>query len=150
VGLDGKYGRTEEERAGQRECFEAFVEKALEKNLPLVIHSRQAEREVLEVLAERRAERVLLHCFSGKAEQALEAAERGFLFSIPPVSSKERRKIAREIPLEKLLLESDAPYLGREPTDILKSAQIIAGEKGLEVETVVAATAENARRFYGL
>ncbi|MEM4389864.1 MAG: TatD family hydrolase [Candidatus Micrarchaeia archaeon] len=146
VGLDGKYGGM----ARQRECFEAFIEKALQNGLPLVIHSRKAEHEVLQMLVEKGARRVLLHCFSGKLEQAVEAARRGFLFSIPPVPSKERRKIAREIPLEKLLLESDAPYLGREPTDILKSAQIIAAEKKMPLETVVAATAENARKFYGL
>jgi len=150
VGLDGKYGKTKEEKARQKECFEAFIEKAEETGLPLVVHSRQAEEEVLKVLFEREAKDVLLHCFSGKAEQAREAMERGFLFSIPPVPSKERKKIAREVPIENLLLESDAPYLGKEPIDILKSAQIIASEKGMALEEVVAATAENARRFYGL
>jgi TatD DNase family protein len=150
VGLDFHWGKSPGQIAKQRECFELFLEFSLSEKLPLVVHSRAAEKDVLDVLMKNGAERVLLHCFSGALSLAEMAAEHGFLISVPPVPSRTREKIIKHIPLENLLLETDAPYLGGEPSEINGSAQLVAGIKGMEVEEVSKVTTKSCVALFDL
>lgn len=150
IGLDRHWPATPGQAAMQKKCFLAQLEFAQEKNLPVVIHSRDAEAETVETLLASGAKKALLHYFSGSAELAKKAAEAGYHFTIPPVASASRAKMIRAIPLNQLLTESDAPYVGKTPSSCLKSAQIIAEAKGISIDETLTATTQNAERFYAL
>jgi TatD DNase family protein len=150
IGLDFHWAKTPTQKTKQQECFEIFLEYALSEKLPLVIHSREAEKEVLEAVMRAGAERVLLHCFSGALSLAESAAEHGFLLSIPPTPSAARERIIKHIPLENLLLESDAPYLGKEPAEVRSSARLIEGVKGVGVEEISRVTTNNCITLFNL
>ena len=150
IGLDFHWGKTPEQISRQRGCFELFLEFALSEKLPLVVHSREAEKEVLEFVMKKGAEKVLLHCFSGDLSLAETAAEHGFLISVPPVLSKGREKIIKHVSLENLLLESDAPYLGGEPSGVNVSARMIADIKGMDIEEVSRVTTSNCISLFDL
>ena len=150
IGLDSHWASTPEQKARQQECFELFLEYAVSEGLPLVVHSREAEKEVLEVLMKRGADKVLLHCFSGDLSLAETAAEHGFLMSVPPVPSRGREKIVKHVPLENLLLETDAPYLGGEPAGVNASARMIADIKGVDVEEVSRVTTKSCTALFNL
>jgi len=106
--------------------------------------------------------RVLLHCFSGTDEEALAAIEQGCTISIAGTVTYKKndrtKDVARSIPLAHMLVETDAPYLTPEPfrgkrnsSPLIKyTVRCIAGLRGLSVEEVAQATAENARRFFGI
>jgi TatD DNase family protein len=150
IGLDFHWAKSPAEVSRQHDCFERFLEFSLSEKLPVVVHSRDAEKEVLDILMKKGAERVLLHCFSGQLSIAESAAEHGFLISIPPISSKTREKIIKYIPLENLLLETDAPYLGGEPCEVNGSAQLIASIKELEVEEISKVTTKSCIALFNL
>ncbi len=150
IGLDKHWGKTEAQLGNQKIWFERQLELAHELGLPVVIHSRDAESEVLDVLERKFSGRVLLHCFSGNGEEAKRAGELGYSATVPPGNSKQRRKVIKALELDYLLLESDAPYLGKTPLSALDSAKMIASEKGVELEEVVKRTSENALKFYGV
>ncbi|MFW6181765.1 MAG: TatD family hydrolase, partial [Spirochaetota bacterium] len=124
---------------------------------PLNVHSRSAGRHAVALLLEERARRVQMHAFDGKVSAALQGVEAGFLFSVPPsvVRSRQKQKLARALPLDALLLESDSPVLGpvpgerNEPANLLIAADAVAGLRGLPRERVLEAAAENATRLYG-
>jgi TatD DNase family protein len=158
VGLDRWVVTDEAERELQREIFGGFVELSKETGLPLNVHSRSAGHHVISLLLERGAERVLLHAFDGKASKALPAVEAGYCFSVPPsvVRSEQKQKLVARLPLECLLLETDSPVLGptreerNEPQNVRISLTAIAGIKGVPEQAVAEATAENARRLFGI
>lgn len=147
VGLDFHWGREESGKERQRRCFSQMLALARELGLPVVVHSRKAEMEVLEVLGNFDG-KVLLHCFSGTPGQALEGAGRGYLISIPPVKSRNRESTVNKLEIENIVLESDAPYLGKEPSDVALSAEMVAGAKGIDVGEVAKETTRNAKNFF--
>lgn len=161
VGLDNHWGKTPADRGRQFAAFERMIALARELNLPLVIHSRDAEGDCIkQLLAAQHLHasqghsatsplRVLMHCFGGSLEQAQTCADAGWLISIPPVLTSSRKKIMASLPLSSLVTESDAPYVGKESgLGALKSAEMIAKYRGVSLEEAVRATAENARAFY--
>ncbi len=156
VGLDRWVIQDEAQRAVQREILARQIALARELDLPLNVHSRSAGRHTIAFLREQGARRVLLHAFDGKASAALPALEAGYFFSIPPsiVRSPQKQKLARQVPLERLLLESDAPVLGpsreerNEPANILLACEAIAAIKGVPAEDVACITTQNARRLF--
>ena len=158
VGLDYWYVRDEEERAEQERIFKEFIELAKELDIPLIVHSRSAGKYALEILLEMKADRVIMHAFDGAAKHALKGVERGYMFSIPPsiARSMQKMKLAKRIPLESLLLESDSPVLAPEPgqinypKNILISAKWISKVKGIPLEKVIEVTGSNALRVLGL
>jgi len=135
---------TEEERAEQEEVFVRMIGLAKELDVPLVVHSRKAEREVVEVLKRERAEKVVLHCFMGSKQLVREAASEGFHFSIPPsvVRSSHFEMVVKEVNIAQLLTETDSPYLGpvrgerNDPSNVVLSVERIAALKGFDVEEV--------------
>ena len=117
VGLDHWAVKGEADWKIQEEILARFVTLSNALDLPLNVHSRSAGRHTIAFLRERRARRVLMHAFDGRASAALEGVRAGYYFSIPPsvVRSAQKQKLARQVPLERLLLETDSPVLGPDP-----------------------------------
>lgn len=116
IGLDGHWV-PESLWQEQERVFRALVGIALEADKPIVIHTRRRERRALEILEEMGARRVDWHCFGGKVKLAREIAERGHWFSIPANArrSESFTRMIATLPRDKILLETDCPYLGPEP-----------------------------------
>ena len=156
VGLDRWKVKTEEEWRLQEELFAGFVALALELDLPLNVHSRSAGRRAIALLKERGARRVLMHAFDGKASAALEGVREGYCFSVPPsiLRSPQKQKLVGALPLECLVLETDSPVLGpdpstrNEPESLVIPCREIARLKGVSVEAVARITTDNARRLF--
>ncbi len=156
VGLDRWKVQDEEGRAIQEEIFRRFIRLSRELDLPLNIHSRSAGRRTLELLEEEGPCRALLHAFDGKAALAGRGLDLGCCFSIPPsvVRSRQKQKLLRRLPLERILLESDAPVLGpepgarNEPANIAISLRAVAELKECSVDQVAISTTENARSLF--
>jgi len=150
IGLDYHWAKSEEERFLQHECFISQLQLAERLSLPVVIHSRDAEAQVLEILGNFSL-KYMLHCFSGSNEQAQKAVAGGrAIVSVPPLRSKDRRQFIRDLPLEKLVAESDAPYIGKTPADTLEAIKTIAEIRGLELEAVKRQTLLNTAAFFGI
>ncbi|HIH18653.1 TPA: TatD family hydrolase [Candidatus Micrarchaeota archaeon] len=149
IGLDYKWAATEEERFLQHECFISQLGLAERLSLPVVIHSRDAEEKCLEILKNFNLD-YMMHCFSGKSETALAAVAHKGVVSIPPLRSKERKAFIRDLPIEKLLAESDAPYIGKTPQDSMESIKMIAEIKELPQESVSRQTLLNTIEFFRL
>ncbi|MGQ9513351.1 TatD family hydrolase [Thermodesulfitimonas sp.] len=161
IGLD--FYRDLSPRSVQREVFVAQLHLARELGLPVVIHCREAHGEVYEIL---RREAVgisgVMHCFSGGWEEAKRFLALGFYLSIAgPVTFTGARRpveVVRQMPLERLLLETDAPYLPpvphrgkrNEPAYLIYTAQKVAAIRGISLEELAAATTANAVRLFGL
>lgn len=146
IGLDWKWGASEAERAEQERVFLLFLSKAKELDKPVVVHSRRAEKRVVELV--RSQPQVILHYFSGKNID--EAISTGAFFTIPPIRSPFRKELIMKAGLERLLVESDAPYVGKSPESILESIFYIAEVLGTEKEEVGKATTKNAKTLFKL
>ncbi len=146
----------------QQDIFRKQIQLAKRVNLPIIIHNREATEDVLSILREEDAQQVggVMHCFGGSVETARESIDMNFMISLGgPVTFKNAKKpkqVAAEIPLEHLMIETDAPYLAphpyrgkrNEPSYVPLVAEEIARLKELPVETVAQATTKNAERFY--
>jgi len=166
IGLD--FYRDLSPRDVQRRAFRQQLELADQVGLPVVIHDRESRGEVLNILAgwvrRRPGDRPpgVIHCFSGDAAQAQRAVGLGFYVGIDgPVTYPDARKlaeVARTVPLERLLIETDAPYLTpqphrgqrNEPAYVRLIAERIAELRGLSLAEVARVTTENARRLFDL
>jgi TatD DNase family protein len=148
IGLDYHWGTTEEHRFLQQECFVSQLQLAERLSLPVVIHSRDAEPQCLEILRNFNLP-FMLHCYSGPADMAIAAAGTGrAAVSIPPLRSKERKKFVRDLPLEALVAESDAPYIGKTPEAALESIKMIAEIKEMPEDAVMAQALKNTAGFF--
>ncbi len=145
----------------QERVFRGFIRLANECGLPLIVHSRDAEEETLSVLREERPSAgFVVHCFSYGPEVAEKVVEMGgmvsFTANITYKKSDNIRESARVVPLERIMLETDAPYLPpqrkrgqrNDPTAVRDVAETIGQVRGLSVEEVIRMTTENARRFF--
>lgn len=157
VGLDFHWEKDESKRALQRERFIKYIELAKEINKPLVVHSWNAESEVLKVLQSCDAKSVVLHCFSGNKIVLSGALSSGYYISYSPIIafSKLHKKLARDTPLDRIMIETDAPYLdpnhGRNvPWNTIIAAEKIASAKNIDVRDVVSAAISNARKVFGI
>ncbi len=163
IGLDFYYDLSPRDR--QREVFHDQLELADQLGLPVIIHDRDAHGEILDILRSRRGTEYpagVLHCFSGSLEMARECIKMGFFLSVAgPVTFHNARRLAQtvaELPLERLLVETDCPYLTpvpyrgkrNEPANVALVAAKIAEIKGLPADEVARITAENAAALFGL
>jgi TatD DNase family protein len=160
IGLDFYRNYAPPER--QRAAFRAQLALAADLALPVVIHSRAAEDEVVVTLAEAGVTRGVLHSFSGSLATAERALALGLHLSLTgPVSypkAEHQRELARLIPSNRLLLETDCPYLApqvrrgkrNEPAFVRYTAEAIAAARGEPAEQVIAATTANAIQLFGL
>lgn len=155
TGLDYHYQPELAEQ--QQEIFRQHVRLAVELNKPLIIHTRAAREDTLKILREEGAERVggVLHCFTESYEMAEAAIELGFYISISGIvtfnKATELKEVVRRLPLERLLVETDSPYLApvpyrgkqNQPAYVREVAEYIALLKGETVETVCDVTSCN-------
>lgn len=162
TGLD--YHWPEPDSALQKEWFERQLVLARQVKLPVIVHSREAARDTLEIMQAHRAGEIggVIHCFSYAKEMAREYLNMDFYFGIGGVitfkNSKKLKEAVEYIPMEKILLETDSPYLAPEPNrgkrnsslNLPYVAQAIADLKGISYEEVVRITEQNARKLFGL
>ena len=177
IGLD--FYRDLSPREVQREVFRKQLRLAFETEMPVIIHDRESGGDTISILKDEGAfsearkaafppnpetgapdARVLLHCFSGSAEQAADYIALGCTISIAgPVTYSNNKKtvrVAAEVPLAHLLVETDSPYLTpepfrgkpNEPVNVEYVARKIAEIRGVEYEALAASTLENAKRFF--
>lgn len=162
IGLD--FYRDLSPRDVQRKWFKEQLKLAKQVNLPVVIHSRDADQEVFDTLKEAQdgTLRGVLHCYSGSAELAREFIKLGFYISLAgPVTfnnARVPREVAKAVPLDKLLIETDAPYLTpepyrgkrNEPIYVKYVAGTIADIKGISYEELAKATNRNTKELFGI
>lgn len=160
IGLDYHY-EDACPRAVQQYWFCAQLELANRLSLPVVVHDREAHEDTLRLLRQYRPVGVV-HCFSGSVEMARELVKLGFYLGIGGVVTfKNARKtveVAADIPLDRLLLETDAPYLAPVPlrgqrcdsSMIRHTADTVAALRGIATEELLRITADNAKRLYRL
>jgi len=165
IGLDYHYDHSP--RDVQREAFRRQLRIAREHNLPVVIHSREADSDTIDMLREElsghakdREHAGVLHCFGGSLAMARDAIELGFFISFAGnltfKKAEELRDVARQLPLDRLLVETDCPYLtpvpfrGRrnEPARVIETARCLAEIHGKELEEVGRMTSENFERLF--
>lgn len=155
VGLDR--GREGGDITLQKQFFRECVRLADSKRLPLVVHSRGAGREAIElILDEEPSIPVDMHAFDGRASAAFEASKKGLMFSIPPslTRSEQKKALVKRLPLSSVMLESDAPALGPEPgkrnvpSNLIMTLKAIAQEKNLSVQEVADSAYKNSLSFF--
>ncbi|MCA1770005.1 MAG: TatD family hydrolase [Halomonas sp.] len=165
-GLDYHYlDKTPEKvpsRDVQRERFRRQLIAATELELPVIIHTREAREETLELIRQHTAPAIggVLHCFTEDLDMAREAVRLGFYISLSGIvtfrNAEALREVARKVPLDRLLIETDSPYLApaphrgkpNEPAWVVEVAECIAAERGISVEEVAMQTTANFYRLF--
>jgi TatD DNase family protein len=159
TGLDFHYDLSP--RDIQEQVFRAHIVASRESGLPLIIHARQADREVAWILEKERPPPGVMHCFSSGRALADAALALGFYISISGIvtfrNAEELRAIVRDLPLERLLVETDAPYLApvpyrgkrNEPAYVAATAAAVAELKGIDLQDLAAITSANFFRLFG-
>jgi TatD DNase family protein len=161
TGLDYYYDRSP--RDVQERCFRQHMQACVAANLPLIVHSRDAEEDTARMIKEEGQGGKLkgvMHCFSSRRILAEEALALGFYISLSGIltfkKSEELRAIVRDVPLDRLLVETDSPYLAPEPyrgkpcepAYVVHTAQVLADVKGVSLEQIAAITTENFHRLF--
>lgn len=110
-GMDFKYGQEHKEK--QAEIFKKVIELAIKLDKPLILHTRKAEQESIDILEKINYKKIIMHCFNGSKGQIKRAIELGYSFSIPPIITRLEhfQMLASMVPITQLLTETDAPYL---------------------------------------
>ena len=158
TGLDYFYEHSPREQ--QKESFRHHIRLAKETGLPLIIHSRDAEEDILTILEEEKASEMdrpgVIHCFSGTQDFALKTMEMGFYISISGIATFKKTVelqdiIQNHVPLERMLVETDAPYLApvphrgkrNEPSFVVHTAEKVAELKDVSLQEVARITTDN-------
>ena len=156
VGVDFHWIKEEKERKREIEIFRRILSLAEETSKPVIVHAREAERETVDILRAAEAKKVVMHCFGGTMEMVRECRDQGWYFSIPVtvLTSKHFRKIVKIAGPERVLTETDAPFLGiekgkaNEPAYVAKSICKIAEILGIGVQEMEKKVEENYRRVF--
>lgn len=155
TGLDYYYNHAP--AAEQKKCFATHIEAAVETDLPLVIHTRDADEDTIRIMREagQGKARGVMHCFSGGRSLAEESLALGFYISFSGIitfkKSEELREVVKHVPMERILVETDSPYLApvphrgkrNEPAFVVHTAQMVAQLKEKSMEEVSRATTAN-------
>ena len=161
IGLDYHYDFAP--REAQQAVFAAQVRLALDRELPIVIHTREADEDTLRILKAEGAEQIggVFHCFTGDRAMARRALELGFHISLAGIvtfpRAQELKAVAALVPDDRLLIETDSPFLApvpfrgtrNEPAHVCRVAEVIAEIRGTSAEAVGAAALANFRRLFG-
>ncbi len=165
TGLDYHYNFSE--HADQRRTFAAQLEIARELNLPVIVHSREAFDETMEILEQfiqlHGRLKVVFHCFSGSAEQARIVLDHGFYISLTGVvtfkNATKAQQVAKNIPMDRLMLETDCPYMSpepmrkqkiNEPALMIHTARFVAELKEILPTEFTQSVTETSKNFFGL
>jgi len=160
IGLDYYYERSP--RQIQQDVFRSQLALARSRNLPVIVHDREAHRDCLEIVRAYPGVSGVYHCYSGSLEDAKTLVSMGWMLSFTgAITFKNARRaleVIRWLPLEHIMLETDAPYLTPEPCRgrrndsgyVYRVAEVIAREKGLSLEETAAVTMQNGKRFFGI
>ena len=160
AGLDYHYDRSP--REVQRSLFRKWLNAAREEDLPVVIHTRDAESDTLDILREVGVEPgdIVIHCFTGTVDFAKECLALGCYISIPGIvtfkKAEEVREVARIVPDDRILVETDSPFLTpvphrgkrNEPAFVTHTASYVAELRGVSLELLASQTVANTRRFF--
>jgi len=160
TGLDYHYKHSPIE--AQQNVFRTFLRMSQELNLPVIIHSREAPEDTLEIIKEENMGKLkgVFHCYSGDLDLAKKILGLGFLISFTGIVTFPKadnvRKIVKEIPLDRIMIETDCPYLApqefrgkrNEPAYVVRVAEKIALVKKISVEEVASQTTKNARQLF--
>lgn len=161
IGETGLDYHWETPRDIQKIVFEEQIKLSLDLDMPLVVHDREAHGDTFDYLRKYKP-KALVHCFSGSVELMREAVKMGMYISLGGVvtfkNARQSVEVASEIPLDRLLLETDAPYMAPVPfrgkrcdsSMILYSAEKIASLRNIGIQELLDITCENAKRFYGI
>jgi TatD DNase family protein len=161
TGLDFFYVKDENKQKKQEDLFKLHIQAALAVEKPLIIHAREADKKIIEILRAENADRVggVMHCFTGSLTLAEEALQLGFYISFSGIitfkNAENLRNIAKIVPLNKILIETDAPYLApdpvrgksNEPLYLPYIAEFMAKLLGVTYDSFVSQTTENFLRF---
>jgi TatD DNase family protein len=160
-GLDYYYDKSD--RGAQRERFQAHIEAARSTGLPLIVHTRDAEEDTAEMLGAATKQggvTGVLHCFTGSADLARKALDFGFFISMSGIvtfkNARELQETAKQVPLDRLLVETDAPFLAPvpnrgktcEPAFVADTAAFVADLRGESLDTLADATTANFFRLF--
>jgi TatD DNase family protein len=160
-GLDFYYDKSDRDR--QRASFRAHIAAARETGLPIIVHTREAEADTHEILAEEMGKGAftgVIHCFTASRDFADKALGLGLYISISGIvtfkNARDLQETARALPLDKLLIETDSPFLAPvphrgkpcEPAFVADTARFLAGLRGESVERLAAATSDNFHRLF--
>jgi TatD DNase family protein len=164
IGLDYYYNHSP--KSAQRIAFQRQIRLAKLKGKPAIVHSRNAEEETVRILEEEFSESIqnagILHCFTGSMEMADRCLRRGFYVSFGGILTFKKaetlREVARRVPLERLLIETDSPYLApvpmrgkrNEPAYLIWVARQLAELRGKGVREIAEATTANFRRLFSI
>lgn len=162
IGLDFFKNRSQREK--QIEIFKAQLEIANNIDFPVIIHNRDADKEILEILNSYKnfTHKGIIHCFSSDYKTALDFIDLGFHISIPGIvtfkNADKLKEVARRIPLDRLLVETDAPFLApvprrgkrNEPLFVIYTAKMIAELRGMEFEELAAVTTANCKNLFNI
>ena len=158
IGLDYHWINEALWREKQKEAFIQLIKLANSMEKPIVIHSRKAESDCIDILEKHSDVPVLMHCFAGNAIETERVIELGWLISIPTavVNRKKHRKITRKTPLKQIVVETDSPFLSpiprtqNEPANICYAIEEVAKLKKTSFEEVNSYTTKNALEFFNI
>ena len=160
IGLDYYWDASRKEE--QRELFQRQLELALERELPVIVHDREAHGDCLEIVSRYEGLRGVFHCYSGSPEMAEQLLRRGWYLGFDgPITYKNARRAVEVLaicPPERMLIETDSPYLSPVPMrgkrndsrNLRHIAQKIAEIKGMTEQEVAEVTRENGKRLFGI
>ena len=160
TGLD--YFRLQGDLTWQRDRFRTHIRAAIEAQLPLIIHTRNAREDTIKIMQEESAEKAsgVMHCFTESYEMAKQAIDLGFYISFSGIitfkNAEELRETVKKIPLESMLIETDSPYLApvpnrgklNEPANVIYVAEKIAEIKNISVDEVADVTTHNFAKLF--
>ena len=146
----------------QKEVFIKQIKMAKRLDLPIAVHDREAHKDCFDILKQNNAKKVLFHCFSGSVEFMRECVKEGWYIALGGVvtfkNAVKMKDVAREVPLDRLVLETDSPYLTpvpfrgkpNKPAYVRYVAEEIAKIRQMSLEEVIDITTTNAERFFGI
>lgn len=160
TGLD--YFRTSGDVTWQRERFITHIQAAIEVDKPLIIHTREAANDTMNILKRNQADKcgAVMHCFAEDWQTAKKALDLGFYISFSGIvtfnSAKTLKDVAKKCPLDRMLVETDAPYLApvpmrgkpNQPAFVAHTAQYVADLKGIELEVLAEETSDNFFKLF--
>lgn len=156
VGLDYKFGKTESDKIKQALVFERFIELAKKYDKPIIVHSRYAQSQVLDLLEKKNAKKVVLHSFVDSQKLIQRAVENNYFISVgmAVIKNTEIQERVKIIPVENILLETDSPihFYGKKamPENIIEIAKKIAELKGISIEELSHKLEQNFSSLFGM